>query len=117
MSTGEPTVRDRACGDRPRNHPGVFPLSVLGLACGTVACGSFYRQSFEDGTELSGNITVDGVSGKVQLATSNGDVIGQNLAGGGTRIKTSSRDIDLGLREAQDARISAGSGGVDNGQS
>ncbi|MFE4861362.1 DUF4097 domain-containing protein [Streptomyces sp. NPDC056670] len=60
----------------------------------------------------SGDITLDEVSGAVKVKTTNGEISGTGLAGGGIDTQTGSGDIHLTPSKPQNVQITAGSGDV-----
>ncbi|MFJ8311757.1 MULTISPECIES: DUF4097 family beta strand repeat-containing protein [unclassified Streptomyces] len=60
----------------------------------------------------SGDITMEEVSGSVKVKTTNGEITGRGLAGGGIETRTSSGDIQLTPSAPQNVQITAGSGDV-----
>lgn len=60
----------------------------------------------------SGDITLEDVSGAVKVKTTNGEISGKGLAGGGIDTNTGSGDIHLTPSKPQNVQITAGSGDV-----
>ncbi|EXU66166.1 hypothetical protein Z951_21460 [Streptomyces sp. PRh5] len=58
----------------------------------------------------SGNVTLEGVTGRVKARTSNGDISGSELLGSRIEAETSNGEIDLTPRKAQDIRARTSNG-------
>ncbi|MFF9773612.1 DUF4097 domain-containing protein [Streptomyces sp. NPDC013978] len=60
----------------------------------------------------SGDLTLEGVVGRVKARTSNGSITGKDLRGGGIDAETSNGEIDLTPGKAQDIRAKTTNGGL-----
>ncbi|MCT9089630.1 DUF4097 domain-containing protein [Streptomyces sp. ASQP_92] len=60
----------------------------------------------------SGDITLEDISGAVKVKTTNGEISGRGLAGGGIDTRTGSGDIHLTPSAPQNVQVTAGSGDV-----
>lgn len=61
----------------------------------------------------SGRISLEDVTGAVDVRSSNGRIEGRGLKGGGIRAETSNGDVDLASSDAQDVQVKTSNGDVD----